>query len=75
MLCKCAVLIIDLATCRLLDAERLNGRHDYYCLSFNRSTGKTQGLSIVTHVYSATSQFQRAAVGMARITERIGRLI
>ena len=75
MLGKRAVLVINLPPGRILHAESLNRRHDDDGLSLDRRAGQPQRFFNRHHLHRAARQFQCAAVGMARIAQRVGGLV
>ena len=72
---KRAALVIDPAPGRVLDAKRLNGGHDHHRVPVDSCTRQTQCLVDGHHFDRPTRQFQRTAVRMAWIAQRIRRLI
>src|SRR6185437_14310962 len=70
-----AVLLINLASRGIFDAERLNGGHDYHGLPFDRSTGEPERLFDCHYFDHPAGQLQCAAVWMSWITQCVGGLV
>ena len=70
-----AVLIVNFASRSVLDAERLNGCDDHDRLAFHRRARQPQRFLDRHYLDRPAREFERAAVRVARIAQRIGGLV
>ena len=75
MLGEGAVLVVDLAAGGVLDAEGLDGGDDDHGLPFDRGAREAERFLDGDDFDRAARQLQGAAVGMARVAQRVGGLV